>query len=254
MDCPDDSRIRDIRASYYALITQIDEEIAILIDTLKDCGIYDNTVIIFTADHGELLGDHKAWGKRSFYEGSVAVPLIVHWPDELPSGVVRELPVSVLDLFPTILTMAGVIPGSYIDGVDLLPLARDGIIPDERAGGVASEHGNGRELKLMWRWQEISGREVRQWKYVWLCNGGMEQLFDLTTDPDEAHNRAAQDRDRCRKAHEQLVRWCEVSGFSTAVTNDRQLMNLPFELLPLRGVNDQRSEWVNNDPDWDADC
>ncbi|HEV2126337.1 MAG TPA: sulfatase-like hydrolase/transferase [Chloroflexota bacterium] len=244
MDAPDEIRVRAVRSAYFALVEQIDDAIGSLVQTLRDCGVLDNTVIIISADHGELLGDHQAWGKRSFYEPSVGVPLIVHWPDGLPGGLVRETPVSTIDLFPTIVAMAGQSVPRPVDGLNLLPLARDGTALDRR--GVSAEYGSGRAFKLMWRWRD----GAHEWKYVWLANGGREQLFDLSTDPYEVHNLAALDRVRCQQAHEALVDWCKATAFSDATAGDFGLVSYPFEPIPLGDVNDQRPAWPARDPDF----
>jgi hypothetical protein len=113
----------------------------------------------------------------------------------------------------------------------------------------------------MWRWHELgpgcggeseAGGE-RQWKYVWLANGGREQLFDLTDDPQETVNLAARDGARCQAAHRQLVEWCLETGFASAVEGNGaadRLRSLPFEALPLPDVKPQQPAWPARDPDF----
>jgi choline-sulfatase len=249
MDAPDEARMRAVRSAYYALVEQIDDAIASLVQTLRDCDVLENTIVVVSADHGELLGEHDAWGKRSFYEGSACVPLLMSWPAELPAGVVRGAPVTTIDLFPTFLDAAGVELPEGLDGVSLLPYARDGV-PPERPG-VAAEYGNERVFKLMWRWRETGANGIaRDWKYVWLANGGREQLFDLTADPHEMANLAARDRDRCAAAHAQLVEWCRQTDFESALGPDGRLTQMPFEPTPLGEVKERVPAWVARDPDF----
>lgn len=255
MDAPDEARVRAVRSAYYALVEQIDDAIGLLLQTLRDCALLDNTIVVLSADHGELLGDHGCWGKRSFFEGSVNVPLLVHWPDGAPRGAVRTDPVSTIDLFPTFASLAGIAAPAALDGLDLTAAIQRGAAP-ERAG-VASEYGSGRAFKLMWRWQEPGSGETalqsgrgRQWKYVWLANGGREQLFDLAADPYERHNLAAADPQRCGQGHAALVDWCRETGFQQALDDGERLASVPFEPLPLGRVNEQRPAWPARDPDF----
>ena len=252
MDAPDEARVRAVRSAYYALVEQIDDGIGLIVQTLRECGLLDNTVVIVSADHGELLGDHGAWGKRSFYEPSVGVPLLMHWPAGLPAGAVHEVPVSTIDLFPSFASAAGLpLPGP-VDGLDLLPIARDGTPPDR--AGIPAEYGAGRTLKLMWRWQEsvAGGATSRQWKYVWLANGGREQLFDLTADPQERLNLAGADPARCHTAHQALTDWCRQTAFreALATADAGRLTALPFQPLPLGEPKSMLPSWPARDPDF----
>jgi arylsulfatase A-like enzyme len=252
MLAPDEARVRAVRSAYYALVQQIDDAIGLLMQTLRDCGILDNTLVIVSADHGELLGEHGAWGKRSFYEGSGAVPLLLHWPEGLPRGATPQTPVSTIDLFATIAAAAGLTAPDNLDGFDLLPLARGGAAPERP--GVPAEFSRDRTLKLMWRWDESGepGQQGQQWKYVWIANGGREQLFDLASDPLEVRNLASAERARCEQAHRHLVAWCRETDFPSALdpaSGDR-LLRYPFETLPLGQVRGQEPAWPKRDPDF----
>ena len=107
VDDPDDDLIRLIRARYYGLISHIDRNVGKIISALDEHGLTERTLIVFISDHGDLLGDHYAWGKRSFYEGSARVPFLVSWPGRLPAGETREHFVSGCDLLPTFLAAVG---------------------------------------------------------------------------------------------------------------------------------------------------
>jgi arylsulfatase A-like enzyme len=247
MLAPDEARVRAVRSAYYALVEQLDDAIGLLLQTLRDCALLDHTLVIVSADHGELLGDHGAWGKRSFYEGAGAVPLLLHWPDGLPPATVRRTPVSTIDLFATIAGAAGVAPPGPLDGLDLLPLAREGAAPERP--GVGAEFGRDRTRKLMWRWEEGGS----QWKYVWLANGGRQQLFDLAADPLELRDLAAEEGRRCEEAHRRLAAWCRVTDFPGALASGgERLAEYPFEALPLGQVRGGPPAWPARDPDFRA--
>ncbi len=184
---------RDARAAYYGLVTQIDYQIGRVLGALADAGLYRDTVILFTSDHGELLGDHRAGGKCYFHEGSAHVPFLLRLPWDRPgrrAGTGVDTPVTHADILPTLVGLAGGTPPGGVDGVDLLA-----------PGGIAREYVVG-----------VGGANVRQaaitdgrWKYFWFPQGACEQLFDLAEDPLEERNLAALpaargERDRLRDA------------------------------------------------------
>ena len=95
-------------AHYYAVIELVDKQVGRILDALSDNGLEDDTVVLFTADHGEALGDHYMWGKGPYhYDSVIRVPFIVRWPNVIAPGVKHESPVSLLDFAPTVLDIAG---------------------------------------------------------------------------------------------------------------------------------------------------
>ena len=113
------------RAYYHSMVRLIDQQMGRILDCLEERGLAENTLVIFTTDHGELLGDHGLWMKGPFhYEELVRIPMLLCWPKGIPGGQrVRGL-VSQVDLAPTILSAVGEeVPGE-MDGVDALPLLR----------------------------------------------------------------------------------------------------------------------------------
>ncbi|MFC1454462.1 sulfatase-like hydrolase/transferase, partial [Verrucomicrobiota bacterium] len=113
-----------IRA-YYAMVSQVDHLIGEIKSTLEKTGLLDNTILIYTSDHGEMLGRHKLWHKMCFYEDSVRVPLIISFPQKWGKDRKIAANVSLLDLFPTFLAMAGFNPDIKLDGQSLLPLLNE---------------------------------------------------------------------------------------------------------------------------------
>lgn len=120
---PETANLQQLRASYHAMIAQIDDMIGYLLDTLSATGQMDNTLIIFMSDHGEMLGDHGLLYKGCrFYEGLVHVPLIISYPAEIQAGLVSDALTELVDLPQTILDFAGVEADSAMQGKSLHPL------------------------------------------------------------------------------------------------------------------------------------
>ncbi len=119
---------RQTRATYYGLITELDHHIGRLVAALKEQGVYDDTLIIFTADHGEMLGDHWCWGKQTFFDAAVRVPMIVKSPPAAKAArgrVVEDFSEHV-DVMPTILDHIGVAAPVQCDGLSLRPFLEGG--------------------------------------------------------------------------------------------------------------------------------
>jgi len=172
------------RRHYYANITFIDEQVGQVIDALKQNGLYDDALICFTADHGDMLGDHYHWRKTYAYEGSSHIPFIMQWPEwidvEVKRGSQLEQPVELRDWFPTFLDVAGVsIPGK-MDGHSMLSLVKEKN-PEWREY-IDLEHATTYRPENYW--SALTDGKV---KYIWFFRTGEEQLFDLVSDPGEKH-------------------------------------------------------------------
>jgi len=180
-----DSHIRAARRAYYGMVSWVDAKIGQLIATLEKAGLDNNTIIIFTADHGEMLGERGMWLKMCMFEWSVRVPLFISWPGEFePRHVASN--VSLVDLLPTLLdlcdTTGKAASVEVLDGRSLRTLLTSGksgdwpdlVISDFTAGGV------GRPLRM-----------VRQgdWKLIRIA-GCEPLLFNLRVDSDELQDRA----------------------------------------------------------------
>jgi choline-sulfatase len=110
------------RRAYYANISYLDDHVGKMLDTLEDCGLADDTVIVFTSDHGDFMGERGLWYKMSFLEHAARVPLIVHWPKRFSARRVTQ-PASLLDILPTLTAVAGHDDhAATLDGRSLLPL------------------------------------------------------------------------------------------------------------------------------------
>lgn len=172
----DQATLNRARAGYYGNMTHIDHQVERLLEILAEFGLGDDTIICFTSDHGEMLGDHRMWRKGYPYEGSARVPLILAGPG-IAAGMVNEEIVELRDLMPTLLDAACL---DVPDGLDGVPVTRDGAV-------AAREYLHGEHTILG---QSMQWIRTGRWKYVWLSATGTEQLFDLEEDPHECRDLA----------------------------------------------------------------
>lgn len=181
---PDDYVDRS-RRHYYASITFIDEQIGRIVEALKKKGMYDNTLIVFTSDHGDMMGDHNMWRKTYAYEGSAAIPMIMKVPASLPvakqKGMVISAPVELRDILPTMLCAAGDTVPQDMDGASMLPLLQSDNAPWRQY--IDLEHATCYSDKNYW----VALTDGRI-KYIWFLRTGEEQLFDLESDAKETVN------------------------------------------------------------------
>jgi choline-sulfatase len=172
--------VRRSRRAYFANVSYLDEKVGELVDVLGRTRMLDDTVIVFCADHGDMLGERGLWFKMNFFEGSARVPLMVAGPG-IKAGK-HLAPVSNLDLTPTFCDLAGISPddiASWIDGESLMPVVDGGV----RTAPVLMEYAaEGSYAPL------VAIREG-DWKYV-RCALDPDQLFNLATDPQELNNLA----------------------------------------------------------------
>jgi choline-sulfatase len=176
----DPDKARERIAYYHACLTQMDEGVGTVLAALRDAGLEDDTIVIYTSDHGEMLGEHGLWQKFVMYEPSVGVPLMIRVPG-LTRSAVCESPVSLIDLAPTLVDLTGVSPLPNLNGETLTPLLRDP--KSRRRSPVFAEYGLGtKNPKFMIR----DGK----WKLVHYPND-IDELYDLSSDPEEMNNLAA---------------------------------------------------------------
>jgi arylsulfatase A-like enzyme len=172
--------LRESRRRYYGQISHIDYTLGRFLGELRTRGLYDDTVIIFTSDHGEHLGDHGLFGKTTYLTGSADVPLIMRFPEWVKiarPNLTIDTPVLSADLCPTLLELVELKPTADVDGVSLLPMLRRG---QGEARVVCGEYGRAENANAF----ATDGR----FKYIYYSKGGVEQLFDVAHDPDDLHN------------------------------------------------------------------
>lgn len=176
---PERWRHRSMQAAYYAMISQLDHEFGRLLDHLDRTGQRDNTVVIFTSDHGEALGDHGLVLKGCrFYEGSVRVPLMISWPQRFGSDVRSDALVELMDLTPTLYDLLEMEPPHDCQGRSLLPLLT-GQSEDHR-DHVRSECFGAIDLPDQTR---ATMYRDRRWKLISYHGKGLFELYDLDSDP-----------------------------------------------------------------------
>lgn len=182
----DDLTHRKITAAYYAMIEQVDHAIGRMLDTLRQTGQEQNTIVIFSSDHGELLGDHGIYLKGPyFYEPLIRVPLIVRWPKGYKAGLKVDALVEEIDLAPTLLEAAGVPIPFRMQGKPLTKLLR-GETSAHRSS-VYSEFYNSNFEYSPPPWATMV-RTERYKLFIYHSLGGWGELYDLNRDPWEYEN------------------------------------------------------------------
>lgn len=162
-------------AVYLGLVKFIDDQVGRMLAALDELGLADDTLVLFTGDHGDMLGGHRMVYKstQGFYEETCKVPLLIRWPRRLPGGRRIATPISLLDLSPTLLDYAGVPASAPAQGITLRPLLEGRT--DQPPHPVMCQRNVGRMIR--------AGR----WKYAWY-EMGVQWLFDLENDPGETRN------------------------------------------------------------------
>jgi len=179
-------------AGYSGSVSYVDEMIGHLVDSLGHMDYLEDTLIVYSSDHGDMAGAHGLWHKQLFYEESARVPLIFAGSG-VGEGEVRDEVVNLVDLFPTFCEISGLEVPDHCDGVSLgLLLKGGGVIEDRVVFSeivFQGEHWRG----CMARW--------KQWKYCWYV-GDHEELYNLDDDPSEEVNLAG--REDVREIHQRL--------------------------------------------------
>ena len=207
------------RRAYYAAISFVDEQLGRVLEALEARGELENTLIIYTADHGDMMGDQHMWRKCRPYEGSARIPMILRWPESMEMkaerGQVRSELVELRDVLPTFLDAAGMPKPLVMDGESMLAILKE----KSWRGMLDLEHAQIYEKDNAW----VALTDGR-YKYVYFTLTGQQQLFDLESDPYEMND---------------LVSDELFEGNKSLVKNWRKRM---IEHLTIRG-----EEWVQND-------
>lgn len=175
-----------LKAAYYAMIKLIDDQFGRLVEALDQLGQLENTVIIFSTDHGESLGDHGLIEKGCrFYEGLVRVPLIFSWPGQIKTGLQSHALVELMDIAPTLLDIAGISIPEHIQGRSLYPILQGQADPNYHKAFVRSEYF---DAILMKDASRATMYRDERYKLVVYHNHGLGELYDLDNDPGEFDN------------------------------------------------------------------
>ncbi|MBF0244675.1 MAG: sulfatase-like hydrolase/transferase [Planctomycetes bacterium] len=203
-DGRDDDEMRNDMAAYFANVSYMDEQAGRVLDTLDELGLRDNTIVVYSTDHGENLFNHQIIQKHCFFEEAVRVPLILRIPGVTEEGTIRDQLASLLDLLPTFCDACGITPPANLDGQSLLPTIRENTpLRDE----VFSEfYAYGTPERMI---------RTERWKYVH-SEGDLHQLYDLKNDPQEDINLIDDPdyREICKDLDARLCRYWEMPDTS----------------------------------------
>ncbi|MCI6888004.1 MAG: sulfatase-like hydrolase/transferase [Lachnospiraceae bacterium] len=168
-----EKEIRRARRAFFAQCTHIDYQIRMLIGTLRESGVLDHTVLVFTSDHGDMLFDHNMVAKRCFYEEAACVPLILSGKPLLNRrGTIETKLAELGDIMPTLLDLCGIGIPDTVEGISLLS--------DQEHPYLYGEVSEGEKATRMIRW--------KQYKLIYYPCGNKVQVFDLEKDREEMHN------------------------------------------------------------------
>ncbi len=211
---------RSLKSRYYAEITYIDDCVGKILDAVEARDDAANTLICFFSDHGDHLGDHHAWQKESYFEQSCHVPFLLSWPDRLAAGTRHDDIVALTDLFGIATAAAGA--PEYRDGHPVLAALDGSAAPRDYLFACYGTPGT-LLFKAMIRRGDL--------KYIYLSNGGLEQLFNLKEDPEELKNLD----DPATKAEMKalLAAHCAKVGLKEVLDADGNLLAHEFKHLPL---------------------
>ena len=206
---------RQVRADYYDLCTEVDAAVGRILAALEATGLRNSTLVVFSSDHGNMLGEHGLMQKETFYEPVVRVPLIFSCPTRLPEDVAIDEPVETIDIMPTMLSQAGLEIPVNVQGVDLISAMRSGQAAPDRIAFSEIDL----SLSTLSGLRPNAGHRVMArtngWKLVfnWTDGGFGEDavLYDLANDPGETVNLDGDER--CsgigRKLQAAIVAWQE---------------------------------------------
>jgi arylsulfatase A-like enzyme len=191
--------VRQELACYYAVISHLDEQIGRIFEALDETGVRDNTIVIFTSDHGLAIGSHGLVGKQNMYEHTINVPLVMAGPG-IPADERRVAQCYLRDLFPTLCELAG-IDAPDVDGRSLVLILR----------GAKSEI-----YPFIVGYFHDSQRMIREanWKLIWYPKINRWQLFDVAADPGELHDLIgdASQKYRIADLRRKLSEWLKEHG------------------------------------------
>jgi choline-sulfatase len=220
-----DEQVRAARHGYYAAISYVDERIGEVLSALRDAGLEDETTVLLTADHGEMLGERGLWYKMNFFEPSARVPLIVSSPGRIPPGRHAEA-VSLLDVAPTLLEVARAGPVPEMGGSSLVPLLHGR--PSDRPSVVAAEY--------LAEGVTSPAVMIRRGRHKFIhSEDDPDQLYDLDTDPLELVNLAEHPAhaELCSELREEVATRWDLAELGRRVLESQRERRLVAEALSV---------------------
>src|SRR5436190_118621 len=227
-----------VKARYYGEVTYLDYCLGRILDAVETQPNSENVLICFFSDHGDLLGDHHGWQKQNFFEAACRVPLLLSWPAALPAGTKRTEFISLADLF-------GIATGAadaceMREGIDVLKMLRGESARRQVLIGMVEVPGS-HDFKIMVLTDE--------WKYIFMANGGREQLFNRKKDPNELSNCISSSSAIRSDLYALAVKACRVPGATDALDGNK-LRAFPYrQRPPTRIYQFDRSRGVVGFPD-----
>jgi arylsulfatase A-like enzyme len=179
-------RIPEWMRVYYAMVANLDWNIGRLLKGISEAGLRDNTIVVFTADHGEMMGAQGRRAKNIFYEEAVRVPFLVRWPSRISAGTTSDACLNTPDIMPTVLGLAGLPVPAKVEGMDLSHCAFGKSGPEPEAAllentGACAAWEDGHEWRAL---------RSKQYTYAVYRKDRKELLFDNLEDPYQLHNLA----------------------------------------------------------------
>ncbi|HBE03508.1 MAG: hypothetical protein A2096_01430 [Spirochaetes bacterium GWF1_41_5] len=231
----DEKRLRRVLASYYALITCIDMEIGRVIDYLKKTGQYENTIILYTADHGDFAGEHGLFHKNfGIYESIHRIPFLLKYPGS-PAGKKIEGLAEAVDYFPTLCALCEIPVPEQAEGSSLLPLI--------------SGTGSGKNAVFCeWEWPTAGGKcsavRTRDYRLVFYGKGKGGELYDRSKDPGEMCNLWNNPEYTARKLEllEMLFSFSLEYSVRTGIKTDEN-NNYQYRMSPSRQLHKMKKYW-----------
>ncbi|QDV24728.1 sulfatase [Aureliella helgolandensis] len=187
-----DALRRECLQAYYASISFMDAQVGAVVDSLDRLGLSDNTIIVFTSDHGYHMGEHGLWQKMSLFEQSSRVPMLIVAPGAKANGSIVKTPVSHVDLFPTLAELCQVKAPANLQGQSLVPMLEDASTIGR--GWSLTQVKRGGTRKQGARTPSFFGYSLRteRWRYTeWDSGEQGTELYDHHADPQELHNLAS---------------------------------------------------------------
>lgn len=201
---------------YAAMVEAMDRNVGKVLDMLKELGLEDNTLIIFTSDNGGVYSVSKQWplraGKGSFYEGGIRIPLIISWPSKIASNQTNTTPVSQIDIFPTLLSVAKIDKpaDTILDGIDQSNLFFNGVKTDRSLFWhfpAYLEGGNEETKDQIFRSRPVSVIRKGDWKLIHNLENNELELYNLTDDISEKNNLSTLKKKKARELKKELDKW-----------------------------------------------
>jgi arylsulfatase A-like enzyme len=225
--------------TYAAMIASVDESVGRVMQTLEELKLADNTVLIFTSDNGGVGGYVREGlkrsgdvtdnaplrsGKGSLYEGGTRVPFIVRWPSVAPAGASCDVPGIHVDIYPTLLELAGAPqPRQVLDGESLVKLFRDPAAKLKRDAIFQHFPGYLGAGANSWRTTPVSLIQSGDWKLMEFLEDGRLELYNLRDDVGETKNLAAEMPAKAKELHARLVAWRNEVKAPLPTKNDGEL-------------------------------